>query len=139
MAEARASAEWAEISARRSWMSAIRAGSEALSDSLVSALSSRSAAITVSRSDMSEAGASWATPPIFAPLGTLIRPISGSNWPSISLKRVVLPVPLRPTKPTLWPPGMVREHSSKSGFPSMEKPRFEIVNMIGTSRGFAQV
>jgi len=39
-------------------------------------------------------------------------------------KSDVLPVPLRPTIPTLWPVGITADAFSNSGFPPMENDKF---------------
>jgi len=41
-----------------------------------------------------------------------------------------LPVPLRPTIPTLWPVGILAEALSNSGLPSMAYDIFEMVSMM---------
>ena len=125
IAAARASAECASMSASRVWISAMRCASVAASSaSAISAARSASAASTVSIRLSRLAGASCATPPIRARFGTSISPPSSASSPRISRKSVVLPVPLRPTKPTLCPAGITVEASSKSLLPSMEKPMF---------------
>ena len=117
---ARASPDQASMSASRVCTSAMRLGSVAVSASASSEARSVSAASTVSRRVSSEPGTSWATPPMRAARGTSIRPESSVSWPRIRRKRVVLPVPLRPTRPTLWPVGMTAEACSMSGRPSTE-------------------
>ena len=94
--------------------------SVAFSASAISAARSVSAASTVSMRLTSLAGASCATPPIRAPRGTEISPVSSVSSPRISRNSVVLPVPLRPTSPTLCPSGITAEACSMSGRPSTE-------------------
>ena len=68
--DARASADQALMSARRVWISAMRAGSLAESASAKRLARSVSASRTVSKSEVSLPGTSCATPPIRSPLGT---------------------------------------------------------------------
>ena len=107
MRAARAGAEWASMSDRRVWISAMRCGSVAVSASAISAARSVSAASTVSMQARGPPGASCATQPMRRVLGqVVIEPSSGWISPAIMRSSVVLPVPLRPTSPTLWPSGM---------------------------------
>jgi hypothetical protein len=76
-------------------------------------------ASTVSIRLCSPDGASWATVPMRAPRGTRMEPDSSSISPSSSLSSVVLPTPLRPTRPTLWPVGIAAVAPSSSSLPSM--------------------
>ncbi len=131
MDEARPSADQASISVRRVWISEIRAASVAVRDSASKAVLSVSASSTVSKSEVDDDGTSCATPPIFARAGKAISPPSSASSPLIRRKRVVLPVPLRPTRPTLWPVGIVAEAPTKSGRPSTEYEISEMRN-IGT-------
>ena len=101
----------------------------ASSASASSAARSTSAASTVSTRLSRVAGASCATPPIRARFGTSISPASSGSSPRISRNSVVLPLPLRPTKPTLWPPGISTEASSNRRLPSIEKPMLRIASM----------
>ncbi len=142
---ARASAEWASMSARRAWISAMRCASTgrasigwvvwASSASAISAARSVSAARTVSIRLSRVAGASCATPPMRARRGTSISPPSSAISPRISRKSVVLPLPLRPTNPTLCPAGISAEASSKSGLPSSVKLMFLNASMAPMWRG----
>ncbi len=65
------------------------------------------------------------------PLRHLDLAESSASSPWISLKSVVLPLPLRPTNPTLCPAGIVAEASSKSFLPSIEKVRLRSASMRG--------
>ena len=118
--EARASADQASISASRVWISAILPASVAVMDSSSNSARSVSAFNTVSRSDTSLPGTSWSTPPMRARLGRVISPPSSASSPRISRKSVVLPVPLRPTMPTLCPSGITAEACSIRGRPATE-------------------
>jgi hypothetical protein len=69
--------------------------------------------------------------------GISIDPESNAHSPRISLKSEVLPVPLRPTMPALWPVGMVAEAFSNSGFPSIAKEMFCSFNMAEEVTRFA--
>ena len=92
-----------------------------VSASAISAARSVSAARTVSISEISDEGTSCATPPILARDGQgdfARRP--GPTRPRMMRKSVVLPAPLRPTRPTLWPSGMTALASSNRGRPSTE-------------------
>ena len=51
------------------------------------------------------AGCSCSTAAMRAALGSAISPPSGDSSPRISLNSVDLPMPLRPTRPTLAPTG----------------------------------
>ena len=126
---ARASAECASMSASRAWISAIRCASVAASASAISAARSTSASSTVSIRLSRVAGASCATPPIRARFGTSISPASSASSPRISRNSVVLPLPFRPTNPTLCPAGISAEASSKSFLPSIEKLMLRIASM----------
>jgi hypothetical protein len=64
-------------------------------------------------------GASCATWPMRALRAMVIEPMSGVRSPAMIFNSVVLPAPLRPTRPTLWPVGMPAVAASKIGFPSM--------------------
>ena len=64
-------------------------------------------------------GASCATQPMRVARGTLMAPSSGVSSPAIRRSSVVLPEPLRPTRPTLWPAGMPTVALSKMMRPSM--------------------
>jgi hypothetical protein len=66
---------------------------------------SASAASTKSISVSSPPGASCSMLPSRAPLGAKIEPASGESSPRMRRKRVVLPAPLRPTRPTRDPLG----------------------------------
>ena len=114
------SADQASISASRVCTSAMRAGSVAVSASASKAARSTSASSTVSSREVDDDGTSCATPPMRAPLGTPISPPSRGISPRIRRKRVVLPVPLRPTIPTLCPAGIVADASTSRGRPATE-------------------
>ena len=118
--DARPSADHASISASRVWISAILCPSVALSDSFSSAARSVSHANTVSRSETSLPGTSCAMPPIRAPFGTVIDPVSRDNSPRITRNSVVFPVPFRPTSPTLCPVGIVAVAFSTKVRPATE-------------------
>jgi hypothetical protein len=64
-------------------------------------------------------GASCATWPMLAERAMVIEPMSGVRSPAMIFSRVVLPAPLRPTRPTLWPVGMPAVAPSKMGRPSI--------------------
>ena len=100
MRAARAGAEWESMSTRRVWMSAMRWGSLAWSASASSAARSVSASRTKLIRLCSPPGASCSTRPRRTPLGMEIEPDSGDSSPAIRRNNVVLPAPLRPTKPT---------------------------------------
>src|SRR5258705_242360 len=78
----------------------MRSGSWAVSASAASARSSVSASSTVSIRLLEPPGASWLVMPTRQRRGHSRLPPSVSSAPVISLSSVVLPVPLRPTKPT---------------------------------------
>ena len=112
---ARAGAAWASISTSRVWISAMRCGSVA-----VSASANRARALDVGGEHEVEQG--WSGRP--APparhgraricFGTEIVPESGVRSPAIILNSVVLPVPLRPTKPIRARSGSAAVALSKS-------------------------
>ena len=87
---------------------------EAETASARSAESSASPASTVSIRLSAPPGASCATVPMRALRGSVMEPDSDGSSPRISLNRVDLPTPLRPTMPTLWPSGIATEASSSS-------------------------
>ena len=66
---------------------------------------SGSASSTVSSRLTSVPGASCATAPTRQARGQLTSPSSGCSWPRITLNRVDLPAPLRPTRPMRRPAG----------------------------------
>jgi hypothetical protein len=70
------------------------------------------ASSTVSIRLRSVAGASWLVMPTRQRAGTSMLPPSVSSAPVTSFSSVVLPVPLRPTRPTLWPSLTVTEARS---------------------------
>jgi len=70
-----------------------------------------------------------ATAPIRVAFGRRILPLSDDSSPWMSLNSVVLPVPLRPTKPTLARAGTLALAPSKRVRPAMRKVRSEIVSM----------
>ena len=80
-------------------------------------------------------GASCATVPMRAFFGTLAEPASEMRSPRISFKSVDLPVPLRPTRPTLWPSGREAEAPSSRSLPPIRKVRLLICNMERRSSG----
>ncbi len=131
MVAARASAEWASISASRTWISAIRCGSVAVVSSSSSAARSRSALSTMSISGSSVPGASCATWPIRVFFGRLIEPVSPASSPVMALNSVVLPVPLRPTSPALVPAGRVSEAWSMSRRPAIRRDKSLMISMAG--------
>ena len=55
--------------------------------------------------------------------GQVSWPASSCNWPSNNLNKVVLPAPLRPTKPYLWPESRVKSAPSIRGWP----PRCSVI------------
>ena len=76
-----------------------------------------------------DAGASCSTPPILKCFGISIVPLSTPHSFFINLNKLVLPVPLRPTIPILWPVGILTEASSKSAIPPIENDSFFIFNI----------
>src|SRR5438874_12036738 len=64
-----------------------------------------------------------------AALGRLISPPSGCSSPRMSLNRVDLPTPLRPTSPTLAPTGSDTDAPSKNRRPQPLKMRLSIWSM----------
>ena len=92
----------------------MRCGSVAVSASAMSALRSLSASSTKSMSVPGPPGASCSTRPSRALRGRVIVPDSGASSPEIMRNRVVLPAPLRPTKPTRARSGSAAVASSKS-------------------------
>ena len=73
----------------------------------------------MSISEVSPEGTSCATCPIRWVLGQLMLPSSIANSPVINFRSVVLPVPLRPTIPTLCPEGMAMLASDIKRRPSI--------------------
>ena len=65
-----------------------------------------------------DAGTSCATPPMRAREGSSMVPASSARSPRMRPNSVVLPVPLRPTTPTLWPVGTLAEAPSNRGRPA---------------------
>ncbi len=98
----------------------MRCGSVAVSASAINASRSSSDARTVLIKETSLPGTSWATPPMRAPRGISIDPPSRPNSPRMMRNSVVLPAPLRPTIPTLWPVGTVTDAFSIRLRPSTE-------------------
>ena len=119
-------------------MSAMRVGSVADSASASRSTRSTSDASTVSSSDTSLPGTSWETPPIFQPLGMEISPVSKTISPRMMRNSVVLPVPLRPTRPTLWPVGIVTVVFSIRVRPCTEYVISEMRNIRGHCHGAAR-
>ena len=64
-------------------------------------------------------GTSCATWPMRALRGIEMAPSSGETSPFNRLSSVVLPAPLRPTRPTLWPEGIAAVARSRIGLPSI--------------------
>ena len=135
MVAARDSAECASMSASRMWMSAMRCGSVAVFSSSSRAERSRSALSTISISGSSVPGASCATWPMRVFFGRLIEPVSDGKSPVMALNSVVLPVPLRPTRPALVPAGKVSEAWSRSRRPAMRSERSLMISMAGLLHG----
>ncbi len=97
-------------------MSASRSGG-AVSSSAVSAARSTWPASTVSISGTGVAACSWSAEPMRATFGRMISPEPALSSPLIRRKRVVLPAPLRPTRPTFAPTGSAAEAESKKRRP----------------------
>ena len=81
------------------------------------------------------AGCSWSTEAIRAAFGRLISPPSGVSSPRISLNRVDLPTPLRPTSPTLAPDGSETVAESKKRRPQPLNTRLSIWSMSRSTEG----
>ena len=128
---ARASAECASMSASRMWISAMRCGSVAVSASASSAARSVSASSTISISGSSVPGASCATWPMRVFFGSEIEPVSATMSPVMARNSVVLPAPLRPTRPAFVPAGKVSEAWSRSRRPAMRSERSLMISMAG--------
>ena len=118
MRAARAGAECASMSVSRVWISAMRCGSVACSASAsrlarsVSAESTQSSRLSSSARRLLRNMAE----PRIARNGD--RTIVGSDLPFRRRSSVVLPAPLRPTSPTLWPDGIaaVAEFEDRPAF-----------------------
>ena len=140
IAAARAGAAWAPISASRVWISAMRCPSRASSASSASRkrrVRSASAASTTSRRLSGPAGASCARRPMRARLGTSMRPPSGRSSPARRRKSVVLPTPLRPTRPTRAPAGNCTQAASSRTRSPRRKVRSSMTSMA-PSYGFGR-
>ena len=74
-------------------------------------------------------GASCATVATLAPRDSASAPPSGSMVPDIKRSRVVLPLPLRPTRPMRRPRATRADASCKRSRPPMRYVREDIVNM----------
>ena len=111
----------------------MRMGSVAVSDSASRALRSLSASRTVSIKLCGPLGTSWSTTPNFMFLRILISPSSGLTSPFIRRNKVDLPVPFRPTKPTLSPWFMASVACSNRGRPSMRYVKSLMCNMHNAS------
>src|SRR6201999_568084 len=95
------------------------------------AVRSVSAANTVSSRLMSLPGASCATAPTFQALGQLTSPSSGCRWPRMTLKKVVLPAPLRPTRPMRRPAGRLAVAPDRISRPAIRTTILSIASMGG--------
>ena len=111
------------------------AGRRAVSASASRPARSVSAASTQSMRLSSPPGASWAMWPMRLERGTVSEPASGARSPAMSFRSVVLPAPLRPTRPTLWPVGIPAVAPSRIGLPSMRKLRSLMCSMSGGDSG----
>ena len=114
MVAAREGAAWASMSTSRVWISAMRFGSVAVSASARRAARSLSASSTKAISVVGPPGASCSTWPMRIRLGICSVPDSGWRSPAIIRNSVVLPVPLRPTKPVRAPVGIAADAWSNS-------------------------
>src|SRR5665213_3306891 len=126
---ARAGAAWAPISASLVWISAMRCGSCAVSASAKSWLRSTWALSTTSSKLSGPFGASCASRPRRQRGGSSMLPCSADMSPAITLKSVVLPEPLRPTRPTRAPGVMRAAAPSSSARPAMRTVRSSITSM----------
>ena len=129
MPAARAGAACAPMSASRVWISAMRCGSSAACASAISAVRSVSAASTMSTRLCGPSGASCASRPMLARAGIWMRPLSAPSSPAMTRNSVVLPTPLRPTRPTRAPAGTLAEASSINSRPATRTLRSSITSM----------
>ena len=117
------------MSASLVWISAMRCGSCAVSASARSAARSRSAVSTTSSRLSGPLGASCARRPMRQRGGISTSPCSAETSPVITPNSVVLPVPLRPTRPTRAPAGMLAPVDSSSARPPMRTVRSAMTSM----------
>src|SRR5690606_24020777 len=75
------------------------------------------------------AGCSWLTDPMRAVFGSETSSPLPASSPRMILNRVDLPMPLRPTRPTLAPGGRLTEASSRNWRPHALKVRLVIWSM----------
>ncbi len=122
---ARAGAASAPIARSRSWISARRSGA-AVSASASRDRRSGSPCRTVSVRVSGPSGACWRTVASRARVARRMSPPSGASSPAMARSRVVLPAPLRPTRPMRRPGSTVRSAPSSSVRPPRRMVRLEM-------------
>ena len=129
MRAARAGAECAPMSVSRSWISAIRCGSVACSAS--ARRLARSASADKHPIDQTVVPARRLLRDVTDPGVARNRDgaVVGRDFALEQRSKVVLPAPLRPTRPTLWPEGIAAVAPSRIGLPSILKVRSLICSM----------
>ena len=117
------------MSASRIWISAISCGSCSVSASSSSRVRSTSALSTTSIRLSGPLGASWARRPTRQRDGSSMSPCSAATSWVMTLNRVLLPLPLRPTNPMREPSGMRTEACSIRSRPAMRTERSSMMSM----------